>query len=63
MLSASQSESKLVIVGKSKELKESLLICSGTKNQLDKIIKEQICSKGIPMYLGAPKKGYEYEPK
>ena len=63
MLSSRHSESKLVIVGKSKELKDPLLICSGTKSQLDKIIKDQICSKGIPMYLGAPKKGYEYEPK
>lgn len=63
MLSSSHLESKLVIVGKSEKLKEPLLICSGTKNQLDKLIKEQICSKGIPIYLGAPKKGYEYEPE
>lgn len=63
MLSAQHSESKLVIVGQSKKHKEPILICSGTKNQLDKIIKDQICPKGISIFLGAPKKGYEYEPK
>lgn len=35
-------------------------ICKGKRHELDLIIKTHIEPKGIRVYLGAPKKGYEY---
>ncbi|GAB5416174.1 MAG: hypothetical protein Crog4KO_12420 [Crocinitomicaceae bacterium] len=60
MLSGRHTEAKLSIVGRLKTTGETKLICSGTKTQLNKVIKEHIQPSGVMVYKGAPKKGYEY---
>jgi hypothetical protein len=54
------AEAYLAIIGRSIKTKENYEICKGTKEQLDQLIKNNIQSLSIPVYLGAPKKGYEY---
>lgn len=61
--SGEHRESRTVIVGRSKKSKQNVLICTGKKSQLDKVIKDNIMPSEISVYLGAPKKGYEYVPK
>jgi len=63
MLATNYSEKKIAIVGRDKKSKESVLICSGNKTQLDEIIKKYMIPFDAKIYLGAPKKGYEYVPK
>lgn len=55
-------EKYLAIVGyrRNGEITE---VCKGKKHNLDKVIKTSIQPLDIPVYLGAPRKGYEYDPK
>ena len=53
-------EEYYAIVGRLKSNKEVYEICKASKVNLNEIIKDYIQPKGIPVYLGAPKKGYEY---
>lgn len=62
MLSTSYSEKKIAIVGRLKNSNETVEICSGKKKQLDEVIKKYMIPFGVKVYLGAPKKGYEYTP-
>lgn len=47
----------LVGYGKSSEVIE---ICKGKQQELDRIISDYILTLDLPVYYGAPKKGYEY---
>ena len=54
-------EEYYAIVGKLKSDKAVYEICKADKSTLDLIIKDFIQPLGIPVFLGAPKKGYEYK--
>lgn len=55
------SEKYLALVGYYES--ERIEICRGTSSELQGIIKNVILPLKIPVYLGAPKKGYEYQMK
>ena len=52
-------EKYLAIVGYTSSAEKDE-ICKGKKHELDKVIKIHIQPLNIPVYMGAPKKGYEY---
>lgn len=59
-LTSEHREEYLAIVGRMGTSKKVVELCRGTKTELDSVIKHHIQPIGIPVYLGAPKKGYEY---
>ncbi len=52
-------EKYLALVGY-KGTSENSEICKGKREELDEIIRKYVLPFKIPVYLGAPKKGYEY---
>lgn len=60
MTSGKHKEEYFAIIGRDKKSKEHVELCKGSKSELDQIINKYIEPLGIPVYLGAPKKGYEY---
>lgn len=56
------NEEYLALVGYTNPI-DKIEICKGKKQELDFIIRTHISPLGIPVYLGAPKKGYEYVPQ
>jgi len=56
-------ESYLAIQGKKKNDKMTYEICKGTQAELNQIIEHFILPKKIPVFVGVPKKGFEYRPK
>ena len=62
LVSGKNQEHYLAIIGREEIGKENVEICKGNKDQLDFIIKDFIMPLDIPVYRGARKRGYEYEP-
>lgn len=54
------SEKYLALVGYLNKA-EKVEICKGKQSQLEQIIKDYLLPLGIPVYIGAPKAGYEYK--
>ena len=55
-------EKYLALVGYSRN-GEKIEICKGKQHELDEVIRNYIEPIEVPVYLGAPKSGYEYVPK
>ncbi len=58
---AKHREEYYAIVGRNKKTNEEEEICKGSKEELKTIIKQFILPLGIPVYVGAHKKGYEFK--
>jgi len=56
-------EEYLAIVARNITTKKTEEICKGKKTELDSVIKNYILPLDIPIFKGAPKKGYEYTPE
>jgi hypothetical protein len=56
-------DSYLAIQGKKKNDMMTYEICKGTQAELNQIIEHFILPKKIPVFVGVPKKGFEYQPK
>ena len=53
----------LAIVARNIKTNETEEVCKGKKVQLDAVIKNYIQPLNVPVFKGAPKKGYEYIPQ
>ena len=51
------------IVARNKKNREIEEICKGNRKELDEVITKCIHPRGIVVYVGAPKRGYEYQVK
>lgn len=56
------SEKYLALVGYINK-SEKIEICKGKQDELESIIKNQLIPLGVPVFVGAPKAGYEYRTK